>query len=63
MTPQQVAVIFLARAALPASIDFAQRHGAQAFLVKRLTDGEELAQAVSKAIASLAQTGKESRSA
>ena len=51
MSPQKTAVIFLARAALPASVDFATRHGAQAFLMKRLTSGDELAEAVRKAIA------------
>jgi DNA-binding NarL/FixJ family response regulator len=51
MIPQKVAVIFLARAALPASVEFAGRHGAQAFLMKRLTSGDELAEAVLRAIA------------
>jgi DNA-binding NarL/FixJ family response regulator len=51
MSPPKVAVIFLARAALPASVEFARRHGAQAFLMKRLTAGDELAEAVRKAIA------------
>jgi DNA-binding NarL/FixJ family response regulator len=61
MSPQNVAVIFLARAALPASVDFAGRHGAQAFLMKRLTSGEELVEAVRKAIAVVGQTCKERR--
>jgi len=51
MSPPKVAFIFLARAALPASVDFAGRHGAQAFLMKRLTNGDDLAKAVLTAIA------------
>jgi two-component system, chemotaxis family, chemotaxis protein CheY len=48
---QQVAVVILTRAALPASADLMRRHGAQAVLVKRLTSGDELAEAIQKAIA------------
>jgi DNA-binding NarL/FixJ family response regulator len=61
MIPQEVAVIFLARAALPASVDFASRHGAQSVLLKRLTSGEELAQTIRQAIAVVGPTRNEDR--
>lgn len=48
---QEVAIVILTRAVLPSSADHARRHGAQAVLLKRLTSGDELAQAVRKAIA------------
>jgi DNA-binding NarL/FixJ family response regulator len=48
---QKVAVVVLARAALPGSADLARLHGAQAVLMKRLISREELAQAVRKVIA------------
>ena len=46
-----MAVIMLTRAHMPGLADLAKTNGAQAFFVKRLTAGDELAQAVQTAIA------------
>jgi len=54
---QTVAFVILARAVIPGIADLARRHGAQA--VKKLTSGDELAQAVTKAIAMIGPTHKE----
>jgi hypothetical protein len=48
---REVAVVILTRAVVPAVADLARCHGAQAVLIKRLTSGEELAQAVRKSMA------------
>ena len=49
----EVAVIILARMAWRAVIDMAKDNGAQAFLVKRATAGEELIPVIQKAIATV----------
>ena len=46
-----VAVIMLTRLSVPGLANLAKTNGAQAFFVKRLTSGDELAQAIQKAIA------------
>jgi DNA-binding NarL/FixJ family response regulator len=51
MTSQTVAVVILARTALPANVELARRYGAHAILMKRLTSGDELADAIRKAMA------------
>jgi DNA-binding NarL/FixJ family response regulator len=57
-----VAVVILTRASIPALGDIARNNGAQAFLVKRLTAGDELAPVVQKAIAVVGPTRKDRRS-
>jgi CheY-like chemotaxis protein len=57
----QVAVIILTRTsiAVPALADITRNNGAQAFLIKPFTSGDELAQAVRKAIAVVGPTRKD----
>ena len=56
-----VAFIILARVAWKALADMAKTNGAQAFLVKRSTAGDELVPAIQKAIATVGLTRKERR--
>ena len=56
-----MAVIMLTRTSMPALIALAKDNGAQAFLVKRLTAGDELAQVIQKAIAFVGPTHKDQR--
>ena len=48
-----MAMIILARYAIPALADLARRNGIQAFLMKRLTSGEDLTSVIQNAIASV----------
>ena len=50
-----VAVVMLTRLSKPGLAQLAKTNGAQAFFVKRLTSGDELAQAIEKAIARVGQ--------
>ena len=54
----EVAVIILARMAWKALTDMAKDNGAQAFLIKRATAGEELIPVIQKAIATVGSTRK-----
>jgi hypothetical protein len=56
-----VAVVMLRRSSIPALGHLARSNGAQAFLVKRLTTGGELASAIDKAIAVVGPTQKDRR--
>jgi DNA-binding NarL/FixJ family response regulator len=56
-----VAVVILTRSSIPALGDIARSNGAQAYLVKRLTTGEELASVIEKAIAVVGPTRKDRR--
>jgi PleD family two-component response regulator len=56
---QTVAFVILAQRIVADIGDLARRYGAQEVLIKRLTSGHELAQAVRKAIAKVAPTRKE----
>jgi DNA-binding NarL/FixJ family response regulator len=56
-----VAIVMLTRSSIPALDHLARSNGAQAFLVKRLTTGEELASAIEKAIAIVGPTQKDRR--
>ena len=55
----EVAVIILARVGLKPLADIAKSNGAQAFLVKRSTAGDELVQVIQKAIATVGPTRKD----
>ena len=46
-----MAMIILARYAIPAVTDLARRYGIQAFLMKRLTSGEDLTNVIQNALA------------
>lgn len=48
-----MAMIILARYAIPALADLGRRNGIQAFLMKRLTSGEDLTSVIQNAIASV----------
>jgi len=56
---QTVAFVMLSRATLPTIADLARQYGAQSVLINRLTSGEDLAQAITKAIAVVAPTRKD----
>jgi DNA-binding NarL/FixJ family response regulator len=56
-----VAVVILTRASMPNLAYVAKNNGAQAFLVKRLTAGDELTPVVLKAIATVGPTHKDRR--
>ncbi|HEX6531380.1 MAG TPA: response regulator [Nitrospira sp.] len=55
----EMAVILLSRVDLPSVAQLAKEHGAQAFLVKSHTSGDQLSRAIYKAIATVAPTTKE----
>ena len=55
----EMAVIFLSRVDLPPVAQLAKEHGAQAFLVKSHTSGDQLVKAIHKAIATLGPITKE----
>ena len=54
-----LAVVILGRTSTPELVNLAKNSGAQAFLVKRLTAGDELAQVIQKAIALVGPTHKD----
>jgi DNA-binding NarL/FixJ family response regulator len=56
---QTVAVVMLARETIPSIADLARQYGAQSVLIKRLTSGEDLAEAIGKAIAVVAPRRKD----
>jgi CheY-like chemotaxis protein len=56
-----VALVMLTRSSIPALGDLARNNGAQAFLVKRLTSGEELTAVIEKAMAVVEPTQKDRR--
>jgi DNA-binding NarL/FixJ family response regulator len=56
-----VAIVMLTRSSIPALGDIAKSNGAQAFLVKRLTTGEDLASVIEKAIAVVGPRHKDHR--
>jgi DNA-binding NarL/FixJ family response regulator len=55
----EMAIIVLARYAIPKIADLAKRYGAHSFLMKRLTSGEELTNVIQKAIAAVVLRRKE----
>jgi DNA-binding NarL/FixJ family response regulator len=59
--PPQTAVVMLTGNSIPALAELAKTYGAQAFFIKRLTSGDELAQAIQKAIARVGPTHKDRR--
>jgi CheY-like chemotaxis protein len=56
-----VALVMLTRSSIPALGNLARSNGAQAFLVKRLTSGEELTAVIEKAMAVVGPTQKDRR--
>ena len=56
-----IAVVMLTRTVWKTLKDIALQHGAQAFLVKRFTAGDELVTVIQKAIATVEPTRKDQR--
>jgi DNA-binding NarL/FixJ family response regulator len=59
MRRQTVAFVMLSRVTLPSIAELARQYGAQSVLIKRFTSGDELAQAVTRAIALVAPNLKD----